>query len=312
MLLVPRLYRGLGQDKTSAAHREYFVHNRFTTWQFLADLCNTDLLPTDSHLTYLQLLAAAQHYAEFPGACGTELLDFSWSFEVAASFASLPRTGIGVIYQLYPGEIADLFLGEVREIELPPHFLRPAKQKAIFLRNALWVDLPGILDKFYFQQRDAASASYCGALDPLLQSDDDPVLQFARNWKPSSPPANFETHVRPLLERELILLTLSQDPHRAPWQWLDLFCEALFDAYRGQYFEAWHQLSQIQDEMIREAIKNDEKGEAVVVMVKMTVAECMADCGDIAGARGYLRDLLPLIKSPRNAAPVRGLLNGML
>lgn len=295
--LIPRLFRG-ESDKRA------FVRNRLTTWQFLGDLEESGILQPGLDLSYLQLLAIAQHYGEYPGACGTELLDFTWSLQVAASFACMggSNTDIGCIYIVNIGEIRELFLGVLEEVSLPDFFRRPTRQQALFLRQyAPAVNQPGIFDRYYFYHSgdfQAYQALTLPSAEYLLESHDDPVLKFARGWQPSttylSPKYSrhpSEGQLQYMLELEYHLLGIGIGPKREPWKQLDLIQEAMYHMYQSRLNKALALLLAI-DNLGTDYFGEPELQSSLGLILQILKAQCYGLLNDIASAEAILQKKL--------------------
>jgi len=274
-----------------------------TSWQFLSDLLDSNILSSQRDLTYLQLLAIAQHYSEYPHACGTELLDFSWSLGVAASFAFRPTTSdkIGVIYSLHPPEVQELFVGSVTEIELSDFFARPTRQKAVFLRQFnSSVNERGLFDKYYFRQ----TAMWPGHLGPeftqrrLLEDPDDPVLRFSRAWAPYAAPKIAELDLRWILEIEYHLLGLGTTPKSEIWCWLDTLQEAIFELSRGQAKQCQTLLSSLQISEIESALMDKPLAEELLMVIELVWSMSLCRHGKWSEAEDRIQRSLSLTRSP--------------
>lgn len=111
-----------------------------------------------SSLNALQQEAVVQHYMS-----GTQLLDFTKSFEIAAYFAT-HRDGdrgapeAGAIYRIAPADVEEtLRLATVEAPQLPAAFLRIHRQQGVFIRSEYYRLLrePGLFDRWAFYHTPA-------------------------------------------------------------------------------------------------------------------------------------------------------------
>lgn len=292
--LVPSLFRTYTNDNEK--NIKHFVNNRATTWQFISDLMQSNIVPTHLNLNYLQLLAVAQHYNEYPNACGTELLDFSWSPKVAASFAfqHKPTSEIGAIYLVNLKEISDLYLGVVEEIDLPDFFIRPNRQKATFFRqfNIPSVNEKGLLDIYYFHQNSQwpSNLKETYTQNYLLEALDDPVLKFSRSWHPYVDPKVDEGELQMLLQMEFYLLAgFGQDLKISTWAWLDALQEMLFHVFRGASDKAMYLKDTIDLATVKGDLLSDKKMEIVQYMLRRIETVCAIQQGHYRVAEQQIR-----------------------
>lgn len=281
-ILIPRLFRKQKSDVRLATQQ--FAKHRMTTWQFMSDLITSRMIPEELNLSYLEMLAVVQHYSEYDGACGTELLDFSWSRGVAASFAfdSTDENNIGVIYTAHPPEFEELLLGIFDEITLPDFFVRPKRQRAVFLRQfGSGVNEPALLTKYYFRQGNHWPSNLGPEYSQgyLLNCPDDPVLQFAQNWRPYVSPKISENDLRFLTGLEYSLLGMGTKPKHTVWQWLDAIQESIYSIYCGHNQKARCLLSM----MDKSAFKDTHLEGELIREIELTIELIMSLCLQLEG-----------------------------
>jgi len=312
--LVPRLFRAQ-RDHPKRYQRE-FINNRMTSWQFMSDLLDANVLPEARQWTYLQLLAVAQHYPEYPGACGTELLDFSSSLKVAASFAfdHTQQHKVGVVYLLYPPEIKQFYLGVVERIELPECCIRPNRQKAVFLRQFdSSVNEPSMSIKYYFRQGDEwpASLPYEFSQQYLLTCPEDRILRFAEEWSPHVSPRIDEADLRFLLAVEYGLLGLGTSLKTAAWRWLDDVQEALFKLFRGRPDSARAILLALDMGAVNDALRDSELVEDVELLIELIKSLCMQLQGEGRAAEKAIQRMLLASRAKERKALLFAHLGGL-
>jgi len=107
--------------------------------------------------------AVVQHYFS-----GTELLDFTTSMYVAAFFATrrdqrTPTAEMGAVYRISRGDIAELGLGMIESLELPPEFSRIHRQQGVFLRTRFRqaINDAGLFERWVFYHTEAAREFVC-------------------------------------------------------------------------------------------------------------------------------------------------------
>ncbi|HYX29428.1 MAG TPA: FRG domain-containing protein [Pyrinomonadaceae bacterium] len=171
--------KGLGDDQTGS-HRIYRGHFD-STWQLIPSYYRSSPRRADnisprvrsgrlaylgkkfpgvdfSSLTELEQEAVIQHYLS-----GTQLLDFTMSFAIAAFFATASLLALsdcpdfGVIYRISPRDISELLVGSVEAPELPSQFLRIHRQRGVFIKVNYreLINEPALFERWAFHHTEA-------------------------------------------------------------------------------------------------------------------------------------------------------------